>query len=121
MTAKQILTKAGLQSTFWGRRIIAAEKRGSFTESDRSRSAKWVTCACGKLAPGIPRYYDSPRDTVLAKLGIEFCLLSEFADAQKQARLLVRIERRAAQVLKCCVRKRKQPAKCEAARAARAT
>ena len=33
-TAKKILTDANLEGSFWGKKIIAAEKRGAFTDAN---------------------------------------------------------------------------------------
>ena len=101
MTAKQILTKAGLQATFWGRRIIAAEKRGKFTADDVGRSEGWVTCACGRLNKRIPRnHFDQPIDSALYWMGLRFRLDSVTDDASRQARILVDIDRRAGQIIR---------------------
>jgi hypothetical protein len=38
-----ILTEANLQTSYWGKKIIAAAKRGHFTESNKEQALDWVT------------------------------------------------------------------------------
>lgn len=101
MTAKELLTNAGLAKTYWGKKIIAAEKRGELDETDYSMSLSWQTCACGKQDARIPRdKYGCPEDYQLYRLGEDFprfIRLKEFLDA---AQTLVAIEKRAAEILK---------------------
>ena len=107
-TAREILTEAGLQNTFWGRRIIAAEKRGRFSLDDIQKSEDWATCACGKTADAIPRgNHGGPLDGVLAGLGRSFHWEMRDNSPVLVAEILVTIEERAAVVL--AGMKRKQP------------
>ena len=72
MKTLKILKKANLQDTYWGKKIIAAEKRGYFTQSNKNQSEEWVTCACGRLTHDIPRTarFRAPMDIILADLGL---------------------------------------------------
>ena len=73
MTALEVLTRFNLEKSFWGRRIIKAEKSGSFTKKDIAQASNWVTCACGKSNYSVERYDNKiPIDFKLGKLGEEF-------------------------------------------------
>jgi len=112
-TAREILTNAKLGNTHWGRRIIAAERRGAFTSKDNADSRSWQTCACGKQDPRIPRCDPSPgrpgdpsmrwdlcpTDSQLAQMGSDFFDAVSFRDFQKAAKLVVGIEARSVEVL----------------------
>ena len=52
--AKQYLELKRLDTTYWGKRIIAAENRGRFTDEDGYEAGDFVTCACGRLTVDIP-------------------------------------------------------------------
>jgi hypothetical protein len=94
--AKRYLESAKLDKTFWGKKIIAAEKRGGFTLSNSSRAATWVTCACGKITQDIPRNRRSrPLDAELIRLGNLFSTDVDTNDFLSTAYLLARIEKRA--------------------------
>lgn len=100
MTAAEILAAAGLAESHWGRRIIAAEWAGSFTRQDADRAMDWTTCACGGLSDEIPRHPDGePMDLRLATLGRDFLEAVAADEIVSAARLLVVIERRAAELL----------------------
>lgn len=76
-SAREILTAHKLENTFWGKKIIAAENRGRFTESNQFAGSRWTTCACGKLDDGIPREDGggddwAPEDDDLYRLGLLF-------------------------------------------------
>jgi hypothetical protein len=96
-----MLNEAGLDKTHWGKRILKAAARGSFTPGDRVDSGGWVSCACGKLVNGIPRERlgGPPIDPRLYTLG---CMFSDDVDDDeffKAANTLINIEDRAIQVL----------------------
>lgn len=100
-TAKQLLTKAKLHKSVWGKRIIAAEENGRFKRSDRKKSSNWVTCACGELDERIPRRElgYAPLDHGLRDLGSDFY---EFVSRDlfvPAAKTLIAIEARAIEVL----------------------
>lgn len=105
----------------WIERIEAARTRGAFDDCDRKQAQDWTTCACGSQDRRIPRYTAQdekagvqcawedgerdevsrgvPRDAALRVLGTKFytCIDQNlFTDA---ALCLLRIERRAGQVL----------------------
>ena len=76
-TATEIVTNANLQNSYWGEKIIAAEKRGHFTLKDKRESSSWVTCACGKTSYIQEKekpvgHWDSPNDDLLFKYGEDF-------------------------------------------------
>ena len=107
MNAEQTLTEAKLNKTHWGKRIIRAEKRGDFFKYERTDAFEWTTCACGFQDERIPRYKDGergndyePKDAQLSRLGGNFyvaVLENKFLLAAKR---LIRIEIRAAKILK---------------------
>ena len=93
--ANKILTDANLNNSYWGKRIISAEKRGYFIKNDRDASRVWVTCACGKLE-GIERDIEGvPVDDKLRKLGLTFSVLIYDDNFVTAAITLVDIEKRA--------------------------
>jgi len=106
-TVTDVLQQAQLHDSYWGKKILAAEKRGKFTLSNVSEAASWVTCACGKsntpieMRPsGFSRNYQpGPVDNKLRYLGDEFhvnVVDNEFMDA---AKTLVEIEERAREIV----------------------
>lgn len=111
LTAEQVLKAAQMERSFWGRRIISAEKRGGFTDTDERYASQWTTCACGKVDSRIPMLGTGggPCDSELRELGYLFTDLiigwqTDFVDA---ADTLVRIENRAdVLLLKMAKRKR---------------
>jgi len=54
-TARAVLVAAGLDDLPWSRRVIAAEARGWFSESDRSAASRWDRCAVGRCAATVAR------------------------------------------------------------------
>jgi hypothetical protein len=100
MTAKDILRRNQLDKTYWGKRIINAEARGSFNRWDVRMARGWTTCACGKLGDRMPRICGmTPVDDELYDLGCDFShqvVRNLFALA---ARILVAIEKRSEKVL----------------------
>lgn len=100
MPARAILEDAGLAGTHWGARIIRAEAEGHFTETDAADASLWPQCACGKADPRIPRSpRGSPDDFVLYEFGNGFGFAVDANQPLEAARLLVAIERRAAEVV----------------------
>ncbi len=100
-TAKQILTKARLHKSHWGKRIIAAEKRGGFTDKVFYDAMSWTTCACGKQSAKIPRLATGhPLDNPLRSLGGKFAAEVSANGYPAAARILIAIEKRAAIVLR---------------------
>jgi len=98
--AKQILVDAGLENSHWGHRIITAEETNGFTSSDNDDSDSWVTCACGKATPNIPRDGNIPLDTKLQHLGNYFSNDVYYNNFKEAATTLVAIEERALVVAK---------------------
>jgi len=102
-TAFDILFNAGIADSHWGVRIIAAEDKGYFAESDVHDSKSWVTCACGKNSRLIETAGDitgddddkCPLDPVIVKLGMDFPSEVGNDDFVNAARTLVAIENRA--------------------------
>ena len=97
---KQILTKAGLQDSHWGKIILEAENRGNFTEDDADKAQEWVTCACGKVNSDIERHIDGiPVDITLGDLGEDFAKIVGMNMVEyrykRAANTLVEIEQRA--------------------------
>lgn len=78
--ANECLRKARLATTEWGKRIIKAEKAGSFDELDEEQAACWPDCPTGKLDGDIARFtaeqdwllYYAPIDDKLRDLGQKF-------------------------------------------------
>ena len=98
MKAIEILRKAKLDSTHWGKRVVAAEKRGRFRRRQIHDACSWVTCACGKL-DGIRRgCLGIPLDLVLRSLGHIFTDSVAANRFAKAAEALIAIEKRAAQL-----------------------
>jgi hypothetical protein len=99
MSARELLTSAGLHESHWGRRIIAAED-GGFTGREKEDAFSWVTCACGKLDPRIPRYGSKvPKDQTLTILGSQFYKAVDRDQPLRAAETLIDIEKRAAEIL----------------------
>ena len=100
--ARQYLELKGLDATYWGKKTIAAEKRGRFTDFNLEQAGDFVTCACGRVTADIPRRrdYDVPCDEELERLGMQFesdVLTDNFLEA---AKTLTAIEARALIVAK---------------------
>ncbi len=92
---KDYLERHNLDQTYWGKKIIAAEKRGGFTSSNREQSNDWVTCACGRITQDIPRENGCPHDLILSTLGSGFYNKVNNNEIDKAAEYLVEIEARA--------------------------
>lgn len=62
--------------THWGRRIVAAAKRGRFTRADKVAAEDWGCCVCGKMHIrklfGRDSGTKKPFDKFLCALGVEF-------------------------------------------------
>lgn len=106
-TAQSYLLGRGLSATYWGKKIIAAEARGKFTESNINQSAGWVTCACGRVTADIPRdpdtrfqSYNTPLDRILKGRGFAFYEAVEDNKFLDAAEILNDIETRARIVAK---------------------
>jgi hypothetical protein len=91
---------------YWTRVIAQARERKkkglpAFTEAQKGLAGSWVTCACGKQDPRIPRIGPGkPFDSILSMLGGEFdAAVALGDDPDMAAQLLHRIEQRAAEVL----------------------
>jgi hypothetical protein len=100
-TAKEILKENRLLSSYWGRRIVKAEERGYRNKTDALKASSWQTCACGRQDDRIPRDDEGvPMDSALSDLGCSFYvhILNNRFDFAAQT--LVKIERRAAEVLR---------------------
>jgi len=93
---------------YWFRVINNAIKRKAagevpFTREHNTKARDWVTCACGRQDPRIPRKVFSgrgePFDTKLTLLGANFAmdLLNDCPNAALTT--LLKIEKRAAEVL----------------------
>ena len=93
------LIKHGLSTTYWGKKIIAAEARGKFTNNNQDRAGEWTTCACGKSTSDIPTtkmgYLNEPIDDHLRQLGMDFYSDVEGDRFLSAAKTLVEIETRA--------------------------
>lgn len=110
-TALQILTKANLDETHWGIRIVEAEASGKgFCTKDRNQANNWMTCACGMITYDIPRHchpndlghykQDAPEDGVLYNLGGLFYICISHGNYLEAAKVLVQIEDQARIVAK---------------------
>ena len=99
-TAKSLLVEAGLDETLWGKRIIHIEETGKMLVEWLDEAWGWQTCACGEQDERIPRNEDGcPFDEQLRRDGVEFPLYLQ-SNIVEAARCLIRIEERAAEVLK---------------------
>jgi len=100
VTAKSLLVAAGLDETLWGKRIIQIERTGIVPIEWGEEARDWQTCACGRQDERIPRYEDGePLDEQLSASGAWFPLYLQ-SNIVEAARCLIRIEKRAAEVLK---------------------
>lgn len=102
MKAALLLEENRLERTFWGKRIIDAEARGSFNREDEKLADNWTTCACGRQDDCIPRDIDgAPLDSRLEELGMRFGDIIEGSKAfVATTKTLIAIEKRAKEVLK---------------------
>lgn len=100
MTAKELLTEAGLHESVWGKRIIDAEASGKFKPSNVKSASEWPTCACGRQDKRIPRSRSgAPHDWPLNQLGKQFYLEVRGNRFIPAAKCLIAIENRAAEIL----------------------
>lgn len=100
-----ILSCYNLSLSLWGQKIIRAENKGGFTLDDQSDAMDWESCACGSASnPVVMRNAHpdglglavGPLDIQLKELGQLFYNAVYQDDFMRAARLLVAIERRAA-------------------------
>lgn len=85
------------------RQIIATARRrkGGFTGLECEKAADWVTCACGRQDPRIPRGgMGVPMDDELTRLGIVFSRAVAVQNFDLAEETLRRIDDRAAIVLR---------------------
>lgn len=97
--AATLLRSAKLHRTVWGKRIVAAEIRGKFSQRTCRLAKEWPTCACGRVPVDIPHYRNvrgMPKDFELQTLGGAFWYAVDVNKFSRAARLLIQIERRAA-------------------------
>lgn len=102
MTAKLYLQKWALDETHWGKRIIKAEQKGSFTSKDKDDASNWMSCACGKLDKRIPRTRvacRAPDDSKLTASGYKFSDSINHNEFWAAAYLLSVIEERGNEIL----------------------
>ena len=100
-TAKQTLIGAGCDQTYWGKKVIAAEKRGGFTLINVRKASRWTTCACGKQDRRIPTSsVGEPGDEKLTDYGVEFTTSVITHDFLTAAQTLINIEHRATEILR---------------------
>ena len=100
-TPRDVLKSYELFDTVWGRTIMEAYYSGKFSRSDKLEARSWTTCACGNLNDGIPRSpLGVPRDSILSKLGLEFGYMVDSDDVWGAMFILIKIEKRAVEVLK---------------------
>jgi hypothetical protein len=95
--AKRYLEYKNLHETYWGKRIIAAEENGGFSDEDVELAGDYVTCACGKVTHDIPRSSETsiPYDNKIADLGLRFNTEVISEEPWEAAKILVEIELRA--------------------------
>ena len=104
-TIKELLAEHNLQHSVWGKRIIKAQKSpDGFTERDKHESLSWVTCACGRVTPDIPRAPrgiaggNAPLDDELRGLGNTFHRKVRGGLTLGATKTLIAIEKRAIEV-----------------------
>ena len=69
-TATEIIEQNNFQYSYWGKKIIAAEKENSFSKMHKKEAVGWITCACGQLDVSVERdANNAPVDAVLQELG----------------------------------------------------
>lgn len=90
---------------YWHDAIRIARENGSFTKEDRIKANSWVDCACGKQDPRIQRFspahddVGAPLDSELREYGFEFGDAVNLDDFNNAARLIILIEKRAAEII----------------------
>lgn len=88
----------------WRDVIEEARKRGGFTDAEKDRAADWLSCACGRLDPRIPKWKTdgkvalagAPKDPSLRALGVDFSVnvyYSYFGEASSTLDLIEKRER----------------------------
>lgn len=91
--AVDILKRESKDNTYWGLRIVQAEKSRLFTPEDKRLAKSWQTCACGKSNKHFQKdRRNVPVDSEVASLGQKFsCYINnnKFVEA---AKTLVAIE-----------------------------
>jgi hypothetical protein len=106
-SAETLLTVNELEDSMWGRRIVAAAKRGDWNDYDLSMAGRWTSCACGQMDPWIEIANGCPADSELWMLGCEFGKLrtTEQGDMfDRAARLLIAIHTRSMELYNEAVR-----------------
>lgn len=90
----------------WRLRIEEARERDFFTQEDVRDARDWLSCACGRLDPRIPRYKRSihfiagtPKDRSLRWRGMDFADAVRFNEPDRAEVLLNKIEAREAELL----------------------
>ena len=90
------------------RKAITRKNKGKvpFTMEHIEKSGSWVTCACGKQDPRIPRNkpdygvaLGEPKDTFLAISGFEFSVCVRNQNPVRALLFLLSIEKRSADIL----------------------
>ncbi len=92
-----------LSKTKWGVAILenVHSKCRRFHTSTILAASSWVSCACGRLSKNIPRKspQGKPKDELLSKLGVYFYRAIRDGRPKIAAKVLVRIEVRANEIL----------------------
>jgi hypothetical protein len=98
-----VVSKAKRKTPYWWEAIRAARAAGTFTSENIERALNWTTCACGQQDERIRKhtgYSDGrPEDGLLMGLGSAFYGAVVRHEPSRAARILGRIERRAAELL----------------------
>lgn len=86
------------------RDFLRRAQAGGATKQEQARAedlaASWITCACGRQDPAIPRNYrGEPRDNRLLVLGNAFLDLINLGLWPLASKTLDRIEKRSAEIL----------------------
>jgi hypothetical protein len=100
-SAAGLLIASNLKDSMWGKRIVAAVKRGDWNDEDVYMAGSWKSCACGEMDPWIELDPGSlcgkmPKDVELYNLGCEFAGLGDGKDNMFEiaAQLLIAIHNR---------------------------
>ena len=106
LVVKKIL--GPLIRTHWGRRIMLAARRGRFIHRDAIDGGRWTVCACGKVHSRKPYGFFKgnegenpfcPQDTMLRRLGQDFCKAVLQNEIVIAAEVLVQVEARASEIM----------------------
>ena len=104
---RKALRKAHLHESYWGKKILAAEKRCWFTDNNKKQASVWTTCACGHIDSRIPRSSplnhcdaSSPLDSELKYAGLRFYNQINENNFMGATYCLIEIEARAREILK---------------------